>query len=63
MSEKEPSWRLLVPPQFCDKCGKPYSEKNFDMRSVNADIDLLSRQYCSWCKECDSQFMDEGEHK
>ena len=61
MSEKDPSWRLVRPPKCCEKCGKPYSEQNFEMRSVDEDIELMTRQYRSWCKECDSQFMDEGE--
>ncbi len=61
MSKKEPSWREIMPPKSCEKCGEPYSVKNFEMRNVDADITIMSRQYRSWCKKCDSEFMDEGE--
>ena len=61
MSEQEPSWQLIRAPKCCEKCGKPYSDQDFEVRSVDADIEILNRQYCTWCKECDSQFMDEGE--
>lgn len=62
MSEKEPSWLLLVPPKCCEKCGRSYSKENFGKRSVDAEeMELIVPEYCTWCKECDSRFMDEGE--
>lgn len=61
MSKLEPSWQLLVPPKCCEKCSKPYSREKFSTRSVDTDIKLTDKEYCTWCKECDSKFMDERE--
>ena len=61
MSKNEPGWRHVVPPKCCQKCGKPCTRQDFEMRGGDADIEFLARQYCTWCKECYSEFLDEGE--
>jgi hypothetical protein len=61
MSKEAPEWKLLVPVKSCEKCGTAYSPEAFECASRNADIALLDRQYRTWCKQCESQFMDETE--
>jgi hypothetical protein len=60
MSKEAPEWRLMIP-QSCEKFGKAYSEEAFESAARDSDIEILDRQYRTWCKQCDSQYMDETE--
>lgn len=61
MDNKKPSWQVLVPPKCCGNCGEPYSRERFEIKHVDADMELMAKEYRTWCKDCDSLSMDKGE--
>jgi len=60
MSKGAPKW-ILLKPKACEKCGKAYSSDAFEYREIDTDIAILDREHRTWCKECDSQYLDETE--
>lgn len=61
MSKEVPEWRLLIPVSSCEKCGKAYSKAAFESGPINSELKIGDRQYRTWCKDCESELMDEGE--
>jgi hypothetical protein len=65
MNQKaKPEWQLFKPPQYCERCERPFPEDRFEKRifeDPNDNAGLLQETYCTWCKECYEEFLEEGE--
>lgn len=61
MSKDAPEWKRLAPVPFCEKCGRAYSKDAFASRPHDSEISILDKEHRTWCKQCDSHFMEEGE--
>lgn len=59
--EIEPDWKLLFPPASCAKCGKPFQREEFEIRHVDAEVDILNKTFCTWCKTCYADYLEQGE--